>query len=78
MPYLAPYFFLIGVIAIIAGGLILFMGYRLNGATKLYSGVFSEEQNRWSNRVMNVFLLFAFLSSIVYLLHGIAIQLGGL
>ena len=78
MPYLAPYFFLIGLIAIVAGILILFMGYQLNRATKLYSGIFSAEQNIWTNRVMNIFLLFAFLSSVVYLLHGIVIQLGGL
>ena len=78
MPYLATYFFLIGLIAIISSILILFMGYQLNKATKLYSGVFSVEQNIWSNRVMNIFLFFTFLSSVIYLLHGITIQLGGL
>ena len=77
MPYLAPYFFLVGIVAIISGALILSMGYKLNGVTKLYSGVFSDEQEKWSNGIMNVFLVFAVLSGIVFLLHGIAIQLGG-
>lgn len=78
MPYLIQYFFLIGLISIITGILIIFTGYQLNKATKLYSGIFSTEQNIWSNRTINIFLSFILFSSIIYLLHGITIQLGGI
>lgn len=78
MPYLAPYFFLTGAIAVVFGLLTFVIGYRLNKETKFYTGVVSAEQSKWGNGLMVSFLIFMVLMTVAYLAHGITLQLGGL